>query len=75
MTRFCGRAAPLEKREIIAAIHPTASTCIAQHMFEENRGTVPLAERLRPRTIDDVTGLGHQTLAGLPHCSAGGNHA
>jgi len=28
-------------------------------MFEENRGTVPLAERLRPRTIDDVIGQKH----------------
>ncbi len=28
-------------------------------MFEENRGTVPLAKRLRPRTIDDVIGQKH----------------
>jgi putative ATPase len=28
-------------------------------MFEENRGNVPLAERLRPRTIDDVIGQKH----------------
>src|SRR6187402_2309717 len=34
-------------------------------MFEENRANVPLAERLRPRTIDEVIGqkhlLGHNT--------------
>src|SRR6201999_2752625 len=28
-------------------------------MFEENRANVPLAERLRPRTIDEVIGQKH----------------
>ncbi|HVE06147.1 MAG TPA: recombination factor protein RarA, partial [Paraburkholderia sp.] len=28
-------------------------------MFEETRANIPLAERLRPRTIDDVIGQKH----------------
>src|SRR6202046_471189 len=32
---------------------------ILSAMFEENRANVPLAERLRPRTIDEVLGQKH----------------
>ena len=35
-------------------------------MFEENRANVPLAERLRPRTIDEVIGQKHLLGASKP---------
>jgi hypothetical protein len=44
-------------------------------MFEENRTGMPLAERLRLTTIDEVIGQTHPQIFGLPQSSVGAKHA